>query len=104
LLATHPSLIERIRALDPSFDGTFPTQVLPVAPEASRPPPLPTPAAAGFAPIGIAPQAIVSNIGEPTTEHLRYATDFRGTISPALAAATRDPIGASALVICVAAR
>jgi Zn-dependent protease with chaperone function len=98
LLATHPPLIERIRALDPSFDGEFPAQVLPAAPEPSRPPPLPTPAAAGFAPIGIASQAIMANIGEPTTEHLRYATDFPWTISPAVAAAAHDPIGASAIV------
>ncbi len=98
LLATHPPLIERIRALDPSFDGKFPSQILPTTPEPSRPPPLPTTAAAGFAPIGIAPQAIVANIGEPTMEHLRYATDFHRTISPAVAAAARDPVGASALV------
>ncbi len=98
LLATHPPLIERIRALDPSFDGKFLTTVLPAAPEPSRPPPLPTPARAGFAPIGIASQAVMANIGEPTTEHLHYATDFRQTISPAIAAAVRDPIGASALV------
>jgi Zn-dependent protease with chaperone function len=98
LLATHPPLIERIRALDPSFDGKFSTTVLPAAPEPSRPPPLPTAARAGFAPIGIASQAVMANIGEPTTEHLHYATDFRRTISPAIAAAVRDPIGASALV------
>jgi Zn-dependent protease with chaperone function len=98
LLATHPPLIERIRALDPSFDGKFPAQVLPVVSEPSRPPPLPTPAATRFAPIGIASQAIMANVGQPTTEHLRYATDFHRTISPAVAAAARDPMGASALV------
>jgi Zn-dependent protease with chaperone function len=98
LLATHPPLIERIRELDPSFDGKFPAQVLPPAPEPPRPPPLPTRAGTGFAPIGIASQAIVASVGQPTTEHLRYATDFRRTISPAVVAAVRDPIGASALV------
>jgi Zn-dependent protease with chaperone function len=99
LLATHPPLIERIRALDPGFDGKFPAQVLPVVSEPSRPPPpLPTPSTAGFAPIAIAAQAIMANVGQPTREHLRYATDFRQTISPAIAAAARNPIGASALV------
>jgi len=29
--ATHPPLVERIRALDPSFDGKFPTIVIPEA-------------------------------------------------------------------------
>jgi Zn-dependent protease with chaperone function len=37
--ATHPPLLERIQALDPSFDGTFPRVVLPDVPDA--PPPLP---------------------------------------------------------------
>jgi len=97
LLATHPPLIERIRALDPSFDGKFPTQVLAVISEPSPPPP-PTSPATGFAPISVASQAIIANVGEPTTEHLHYATDFHRTISPAIAAAVRDPIGASTLV------
>jgi Zn-dependent protease with chaperone function len=98
LLATHPPLIERIRELDPSFDGKFPAQVLPIEAEPSRPPPPPTPVRAGFAPIGIASQAIMANVGQPTTEHLRYATDFHRTISPAVAAAAHDPIGASAII------
>lgn len=98
LLATHPPLIERIRALDPSFDGKFPSQVLPVAPEAPRPPLPPSPAGAGLGPVGIAPQAIVANIGQPTPEHLRYATDFHRTLSPVVAAAARDPVRASALI------
>jgi Zn-dependent protease with chaperone function len=38
--ATHPPLIERIRALDPSFDGNFPSVVLPDA-APSAPPPIP---------------------------------------------------------------
>lgn len=39
--ATHPPLIERIRALDPSFDGNYPAVVLPDTPAAAAPPPLP---------------------------------------------------------------
>lgn len=41
--ATHPPLIERIRALDPSFDGQFPVVELPAPSEAEKaqPPPLP---------------------------------------------------------------
>lgn len=39
--ATHPPLIERIRALDPSFDGKYPSVVLPDTPAAAAPPPLP---------------------------------------------------------------
>src|SRR5436190_2771092 len=39
--ATHPPLIERIRALDPSFDGNFPRVELPDTPAETPPPPLP---------------------------------------------------------------
>src|SRR4051812_7989234 len=40
--ATHPPLIERIKALDPSFDGKYPTVVLPDTPAEVAPPPLPS--------------------------------------------------------------
>jgi len=39
--ATHPPLEERIKALDPSFDGKFPQVVLPDSPAEATPPPLP---------------------------------------------------------------
>lgn len=39
--ATHPPLEERIKALDPSFDGKFPRVVLPDRPAEAAPPPLP---------------------------------------------------------------
>jgi Zn-dependent protease with chaperone function len=39
--ATHPPLEERIKALDPSFDGKFPRVVLPDTPAQAAPPPLP---------------------------------------------------------------
>ena len=39
--ATHPPLIERIKALDPSFDGNYPAVVLPDTSVRAGPPPLP---------------------------------------------------------------
>lgn len=39
--ATHPPLIERIKALDPSFDGNYPAAVLPDTSAPPTPPPLP---------------------------------------------------------------
>jgi Zn-dependent protease with chaperone function len=39
--ATHPPLEERIKALDPSFDGNFPRVVFPNTPAQAAPPPLP---------------------------------------------------------------
>jgi hypothetical protein len=118
--ATHPPLAERIRALDPSFDGTFPTAVTEAIDAGSRPPPPPPPlprtrppplpqaqppplpvlpiAMAGFAPSVIAQQAIVADIGQPTTEHLRYAAQLQESFPEALRTAAHDPLGASALV------
>jgi Zn-dependent protease with chaperone function len=138
--ATHPPLLERIKALDPSFDGKFPSVVLPDIPRTPpplpgvapfvqppppprhaqppppppprpqpppftgvRPPPLPTTvemqtAMAGLTPPTITQEAIVADIGQPRTEHLRYAADFREAIPASLRSAAHDPLGANALV------
>lgn len=119
--ATHPPLAERIRALDPAFDGNFPnvvteaidSEIPPPPPSVTQPPPLPRaqppplPHAqppplptvmAGLAPSVIASQAIVADIGQPTTEHLRYAAELQASLPPSLRVAAHDPLGASALV------
>jgi Zn-dependent protease with chaperone function len=120
--ATHPPLAERIRALDPTFDGKFPTVVPeavdsagipPPPPPGAKPPPLPSVlppplpqaqppplpiAMAGLAPAVIAQQAIVADIGQPTTEHLRYAAELQQSLPDSLRTSAHDPLGASALV------
>ena len=112
LFATHPPLVERIRALDPSFDGRFPRAIregpsdvspAPAAAQLSRPPQipgLPLVQAEGdrFATPFISQHAVIANIGQATTQHLRYAVDFHQAIPPRLEAAARDPLGAGALV------
>jgi hypothetical protein len=112
LFATHPPLVERIRALDPSFDGRFPRVIqerpsdvspAPGAAQLSRPPQipgLPLVQAEGdrFAAPFISQHAVIANIGQATTQHLRYAVDFHQAIPPRLEAAARDPLGAGALV------
>ena len=116
--ATHPPLSERILALDPSFDGKFPSVVIPDAPPPipsvkgtaqpppiprSLPPPLPVVPLmqvemARIAPPAVTQQNIVADIGRPKTEHLRYAIDLHEAIPPSLQADTRDPLAAGALV------
>ena len=114
LMDTHPSLAERIRAIDPNFDGVFPSvsaaaeaQAAPrVAPPPSRPPiPFPFPGAprlgaglAGLAPPVIAAQTVMASAGTPTTAHLRYAEGLRVTIPASLQAAAREGLGASTLI------
>ena len=107
VFATHPPLVERIRALDPSFDGKFPRVIqerdispAPGAAQLSRPQQIPLAQAEwdSFAAPFISQHAVIANIGQATTEHLRYAVDFHQAIPPGLEAAARDPLGAGALV------
>jgi uncharacterized tellurite resistance protein B-like protein len=101
LLATHPPLDQRIRAIDPNFDGTFPqTRYVPgeespyragqAAAPARRPaiPPL----------VPVAMAAVMPNLGTPSTAHLHYAVELRNSFPAALKDAARDAMGASALV------
>jgi Zn-dependent protease with chaperone function/uncharacterized tellurite resistance protein B-like protein len=101
LLATHPPLEERIRAIDPAFDGKFPHTQPPSDEESfyraekpvvsSRPPAIPP-----IVPVAMA--AVMPNLGTPSTAHLRYAVELRNSFPPALQNAARDAMGASALV------
>ncbi|MEY2511586.1 MAG: hypothetical protein QOE26_2349 [Verrucomicrobiota bacterium] len=119
--ATHPPLEERIKALDPSFDGKFPRVVLPdipaqaappplpgVSPLVQPPPPLPTakppplpmvhPPPLPVAPKTVAQQTIIADIGRPRIEHLQYAVDLHQAVTPLIQTAAHDPLGAHALV------
>jgi hypothetical protein len=104
--ATHPPLSDRIRALDPSFDGKFPRVIeepvsaISAAPRVAATPetPLPQAGAGRFVAPFVAEHAIVAHIGQATTQHLAYAADLRHAIPPAIEAAARDPFAASGLV------
>jgi uncharacterized tellurite resistance protein B-like protein len=113
LMDTHPPLAERIRAIDPSFDGTFPPvsvaevarQAPRVAPMQRSPLPFPFPGMpraqgglAGLAPPIIAAQTVMANAGNPTPAHLRYAEGLRVSIPASLQVAAREGLGASTLV------
>jgi Zn-dependent protease with chaperone function len=115
MMDTHPPLEERIRAIDPNFDGLFPSvsvaelvpQTLLLTPRPQRAPgPFPFPGfprpqqagLEGFAPPAIAAHSVMPNTGAPTTAHLRYAEEMRIAIPASLQSAARDPLGAAALV------
>ncbi|HEX3719120.1 MAG TPA: M48 family metallopeptidase [Verrucomicrobiae bacterium] len=93
LLDTHPPLEERIRAIDPAFDGKFPTVL--TAPEPIEPPVRRAPS---LAPPIIAAHSVLPHAGAPTPAHLHYAVQLRNSFPPAVQAAAREPFGASALV------
>ncbi len=114
LFATHPPLDQRIRAIEPNWDGQFPAVTIPpdeqlesaaAAPSRQRPTvPFPfdvaTPqaAASGLVPALIAAAAVVPSLGAAGTRHLRYAADWQAALPPSLDNAAREPLGASALI------
>ena len=85
--ATHPPLPERIRRIDPQFDGTFPrverqagTGDLPpvarAADRVSRPPSRKPPRAERHV---LDPFLLLASVGTPATDHVSYAPVASGT-------------------------
>ena len=115
LLATHPPLGERIRAIDPGWDGKFKQGgVNTVEAESSREPAKPPSSQFPFSPIpgmpgaragavGIAANvvqvgAVLPDLGQPTPLHLRYAEKLRNSFSETVRSAAHEPLAATALV------
>jgi len=115
VLATHPPLAERIRAIDPGWDGRFKQDsVTAVGTESPRGavkpsssqfpfPPMPGMAGArvgvvGFAPNVVQAGSVLPNLGKPTPLHLRYAQDLRNSFSGKVQSAAREPLDATALI------
>jgi Zn-dependent protease with chaperone function len=103
LMATHPPLAERIRRIDPSFDGSFDRTPAGLQ-ETEQPAGLagigaPVPPSVATAPGGrfaVQPDAVVSSVGAPTPEHLDYAASLIAALPAPLVDATRRPGGACA--------
>lgn len=106
--ATHPPLAERIRRLDPEFDGVFPEVVRESAEEAARRESRDvTPSAerlrrvlpgAGTMGPAFGPEAVTAGVGRPTFTHFAYAAALLEEMTPELLAAAREPASARALV------
>jgi hypothetical protein len=99
LWATHPPLEERIRAIEPAFDGAFiePSEVVDVAHESFL--------TAGFAPtpmrptpIPPAPADVVAATGTLTPALLADAQDLLASLPARLLAAARSPAEAPVLL------
>src|SRR6185295_15533293 len=89
-----PPLTERIRALDPSFDGQYPS-VIEKPKDTARPT---EGAVQRLRAIPFIPAAVLATVGQPAPKHLQYATEFKDTIPASVESALRDPLGASALI------
>jgi len=119
LLATHPPIPDRIRAIDPTWDGKFPPikqELIPVIEhaavsemEAERGK-MPDVIGGLFAgailaqstqerPAAEVPSnTIMTNVGQVTTAHLTYAAELRDSIPQKIRESAREPLGAVALV------
>ncbi len=111
-MATHPPLDERIKAIDPNWDGKY--KRLPddrieklfekPAPRPSQPIIHPITgivglqAAIGSVPPRIPADAVMPNVGNPTPLHLKYAEQLRDALPDDLKAAGREPVGAMAMI------
>jgi Zn-dependent protease with chaperone function len=106
LLATHPPLEERIRRLDPSFEGAFPEVVPELAGSEEQEErragvsrlgsERPSPVRPALAPL--TPAAALASVGTPTQEHVDYAASLIEELPPELADAAREPFSARAVV------
>ncbi|MEM6331129.1 MAG: M48 family metallopeptidase, partial [Planctomycetota bacterium] len=120
LMATHPPLPKRIRAIEPSWDGKFAAGgakasagvgagrrasgfaagVAAAAPggvAAARGGAKGTAADGDSVPLDVVDHA-VDQVGEPTDAHRAYAHDLIASLDPAIVSAARQPYGARAVV------
>jgi Zn-dependent protease with chaperone function len=95
LLATHPPLVERIRRIDPSFDGDFSKVRLEPPGDWAAPARAPRPRARAFA---FNPAEAVARIGTIAAPQLLYAEGLLQDMPRTLAQNVQDPLGAQAVV------
>lgn len=99
LLATHPPLADRIRRIDPSFDGDFSKIALESAPpEATRPTPPRRTTQTEAAP-GLDLGRAIARIGTTGPAQLAYAAALLESLPRTLSDSVRDPLGAQAAVL-----
>lgn len=103
LMATHPPLVDRIRRIDPGFDGDFDAVRKAIARgqalESSRP--QPTTPATGRQSFPLDPTRAVARVGTLDLTRMAAAAALLDSMPPSLQAHAREPYGARALVFAV---
>jgi Zn-dependent protease with chaperone function len=97
LLETHPPLVERIRRLDPSFDGDF-SKVRLDAPGDDRQRSLPSDRQGRARSFSFNPAEAVARVGTIGAPHLLYAAGLLENLPPSISTQLQDPLGAQATV------
>jgi Zn-dependent protease with chaperone function len=109
LFATHPPLPDRIKRLDPLFDGKFPaveaTSVREEELEAPQRAAMP-PIIRGMPPIpvgvlGLAAEAAADHVGQVTPQEITYAGALHADIPDVVRNAVQEPFTARALIYCL---
>ncbi len=111
-LGTHPPLVERIRRIDPNFDGRFPKVKAVTKPEIIQERPkapgrqhalgqtlgqvLP-----GAVLPGAAPGPVAASLAVPGIEHILYAAAILEMLPPPVTDSVHEPYGARAIVYCL---
>ena len=90
--ATHPALDERIRRIEPSWDGRY-------APAAAAVPAAPPPRAAPRRADALDPGQVVGLVGQLTSARIAEAGSALAGLPPAVAGAVGEPYGARAVVL-----
>ncbi len=107
LTATHPPLVDRIKAIEPRFDGNFPRVEFPKSryeaeeeevpmrrsPMSHRPPPMPFPM-----PPMLPVQDVIGQVGTIQPQNVAWALALMADMPEPLRAAAHDGYGARALV------
>ena len=102
LLATHPPLEERIRRIDPRWDGSYITRTVPdTAPPRATAVPVAASGFAGTAVGRIDADKVIGDIGNPGEAHISHARKLLGAIPDELAKAARETYSARAIVYLV---
>ena len=95
LFSTHPPINERIRRIDPAFDGIIPdVQAVAVSADDASPVSRAAPVASAAPPLPVAASRAV-----PTDHQIQDSVGFRGRISETLRNASDDPVSAMGLVL-----